>query len=133
MPIRIRLARHGQRNTPHYHIVAINASKRRDAKPLEKLGEYDPIPRLPSTAHLPSASKVFGGAEVAIPKEKRIEWDVARINYWLGVGAEPTRSVVKLLERVSLVPFRLLQSVSLPRVGEKYQLNVTGRRAKSTT
>lgn len=101
MPVRIRLARHGQRNTPHYHIVAIPSSKRRDAKPLEKLGEYDPIPRLPSTAHLPSSSKVFGGSEVVVPKEKRIEWDVKRIQYWLSVGAEPTRSVVKLLERVN--------------------------------
>jgi small subunit ribosomal protein S16 len=100
MPVRIRLARHGQRHTPLYHIVAINATKARNAKPLEKLGEYDPIPRLPSTAHLPSTSKVFGGSEVVVPKEKRIDWDVKRINYWLGVGAEPTRSVVKLLERV---------------------------------
>lgn len=101
MPVRIRLARHGQRNTPSYHIVAINSSKRRDARPLEKLGEYDPIPRLPSVDHLPSSSKVFGGETVEVPKEKRIEWDVGRIRYWLGVGAEPTRSVVKLLERVS--------------------------------
>ena len=109
MPVRIRLARHGQRNTPHYHIVAINSSKRRDAQPLEKLGEYDPVPRLPSTAQLPSSSKVFGGASFDVPKEKRIEWDVKRINYWLGVGAEPTRSVVKLLERVCLpVPAFLL-------------------------
>jgi hypothetical protein len=36
-----------------------------------------------------------------VPKEKKVEWDVARINYWLGVGAQPTKSVVKLLERVS--------------------------------
>ena len=28
-------------------------------------------------------------------------WDVERVRYWLGVGAQPTESVVKLLERVS--------------------------------
>lgn len=33
--------------------------------------------------------------------EKRIVWDVERVRYWLGVGAQPTESVVKLLERVS--------------------------------
>lgn len=99
MPIRIRLARHGQRHTPVYHIVAINASKRRDARPIEKLGEYDPIPRVPQEFQLPAASQVFG-QPVVLPKEKRIEWNVDRIKYWLGVGAQPTKTVVRLLERV---------------------------------
>lgn len=102
MVVRIRLARHGQRHTPVYHVVAINASKRRDARPLEKLGEYDPIPRTPAAfAALPPKANVFGPQKFEVPKEKRIEWNVERINYWLSVGAEPTRSVVKLLERVS--------------------------------
>ncbi|RSH80226.1 37S ribosomal protein S16, mitochondrial [Apiotrichum porosum] len=100
MVVRIRLARHGQRHTPVYHVVAINASKRRDARPLEKLGEYDPIPRTPAAfAALPPKANVFGPQKFEVPKEKRIEWNVERINYWLSVGAEPTRSVVKLLER----------------------------------
>ena len=102
MPVRIRLARHGYRNNPYYHIVAINASKARDARPLEKLGEYDPIPRVPSSSALPPQSKVFGKEHGAVRKEKKVEWNVDRIRYWLGVGAEPTRTVVKLLERVSL-------------------------------
>jgi small subunit ribosomal protein S16 len=100
MPVRIRLARHGQKHTPYYHLVAINASKRRDAKPLEKLGEYDPIPRVPSTSVLGPSANVFGGEKVEVKKEKRIEWDVERIRWWLGVGAQPTKTVVKLLERV---------------------------------
>ncbi|PWZ03066.1 ribosomal protein S16 [Testicularia cyperi] len=55
MVVRIRLARKGTRNNPFYHIVAINDSKPRDARPIEKLGEYDPIPRLPvSTSRLPT-------------------------------------------------------------------------------
>lgn len=101
MPVRIRLARHGQRNTPFYHIVAINSSQARNARPLEKLGTYDPIPRLPSIADLPSSSKVFGKEVGEVKKEKEIKWDEDRIRYWLGTGAQPTRSVVKLLERVS--------------------------------
>lgn len=92
--------------------VAINASKRRDAQPLEKLGEYDPIPRPPPPAstlasaiansfHL--ASRAPSAEELALGKrgEKKIVWDVERVRYWLGVGAQPTESVVKLLERVS--------------------------------
>lgn len=101
MPIRLRLARHGQRHTPVYHLVAINATKRRDAKPIEKLGEYDPLPRVPREYKLPTATQVFGKQPI-LPKEKRIEWDVDRINYWLSVGAQPTKTVVRLLERVSL-------------------------------
>lgn len=105
MPIRIRLARHGQKHAPVFHLVAINSSKRRDAKPLEKLGEYDPIPRIPKElANFPPKANVFGAKEqqYTVPKEKRIEWNVERIRYWLDVGAQPTRSAVKLLERVSL-------------------------------
>lgn len=100
MPVRLRLARHGQRHTPVYHLVAINATKRRDAKPIEKLGEYDPLPRVPKEYKLPTSTQVFGKQPI-LPKEKRIEWDVERINYWLSVGAQPTKSVVRLLERVS--------------------------------
>jgi len=45
-----------------------------------------------------------------VPKEKKVEWDVGRINYWLGVGAQPTKSVVKLLERVSWTFFASLEA-----------------------
>lgn len=101
MPIRLRLARHGQSHTPVYHLVAINATKRRDAMPIEKLGEYDPLPRTPKDYKLPVSHQVFGARTKAVPKEKRIEWNVERINHWLSVGAQPTPSVVRLLERVS--------------------------------
>lgn len=90
--------------------VAINSSKRRDALPLEKLGEYDPIPRPAPTStslahaieksfHL--ASRAPTADELREKREKRIVWDVERVRYWLGVGAQPSESVVKLLERVS--------------------------------
>ena len=98
--------------------VAINASKRRDAQPLEKLGEYDPIPRPPppssslasaiaNSYHL--ASRAPSAEELAAQRrgEKKIVWDVERVRYWLGVGAQPTESVVKLLERVSSFGVRL--------------------------
>ncbi|EPQ31529.1 uncharacterized protein PFL1_00862 [Pseudozyma flocculosa PF-1] len=54
MVVRLRLARHGTRNNPFYHVVAINDSKPRDARPIEKLGEYDPIPR-PVPVHVARA------------------------------------------------------------------------------
>ncbi|WVQ62572.1 ribosomal protein S16 [Kwoniella botswanensis] len=100
MPVRIRLARHGYKKNPLYHIVAINSKRPREGKPLETLGIYDPIPRLRKGVVVPPQANVFGVEDAGlIKKEKEIKWNVDRINYWLGVGAEPTRSVVKLLER----------------------------------
>ncbi|BEJ10948.1 hypothetical protein CspHIS471_0103700 [Cutaneotrichosporon sp. HIS471] len=100
MPVRLRLARHGQKRAPVFHIVAINSSKARNARPIEKLGEYDPIPRIPiEHSKMPPLAHVFGSDKVSVQKEKRIEWNVERIKYWLAVGAQPTLTVVKLLER----------------------------------
>jgi len=80
MVVRIRFARHGTRNNPIFHIVAINQRQARDAKPIEKLGIYDP--------------------KSGPTQPKRIEWSVDRIRYWLGVGAQPSKSVVRLLDMV---------------------------------
>ncbi|WWC85909.1 ribosomal protein S16 [Kwoniella dendrophila CBS 6074] len=106
MPVRIRLARHGYKKNPLYHIVAINSKRPREGKPLETLGIYDPIPRFRKDLKLPSEYNVFLSGEPQqeisgeiIKKEKEIKWNLERINYWLNVGAQPTRSVVKLLER----------------------------------
>ena len=82
MPMRIRLAVHGLRNHRIFHLVAIDGRRRRDGKPVELLGIYQP--------HLkPGEDK------------KVVEWSVDRIRYWLQVGAVPSKSVVKLLELVS--------------------------------
>jgi small subunit ribosomal protein S16 len=50
---------------------------------MELLGIYDPTLKLGDT-------------------HKTVKWSVDRIKYWLGVGALPSKSVVKLLECVSL-------------------------------
>lgn len=90
MAIRLRLAMHGLRHRRIFHLVAIDKRQRRDAKPVELLGVYDP--------HLPVGETT-----------KTIEWSVNRIRYWLQVGAEPSKSVVKLLELASLL-IRLLHT-----------------------
>lgn len=86
MPMRIRLAMHGNRHSKIFHLVAIDQRQRRDAKPTELLGIYNP--------HLPIGQN-----------EKTIEWSVDRIRYWLHVGALPSKSVVKLLTLVSFLEF----------------------------
>ncbi|EIM22480.1 ribosomal protein S16 [Wallemia mellicola] len=87
--VRLRLARHGIANRPFYHIVAIPAQKARNGQPLEKLGEYDPTPRI----------RIAG-----TPARKLIEWNKQRIDYWLSVGALPTQPVTKLLMRGGIIP-----------------------------
>ncbi|KAF7347914.1 Ribosomal protein [Mycena venus] len=79
MPMRLRLALHGRAHKRIFHLVAVNQRSRRNAKPAEILGIYNPHVG-PDDTH------------------KTVEWSVDRIRYWLHVGAVPTKSVVKLLE-----------------------------------
>lgn len=124
MVVRLRLSRKGTRNNPFYHVVAINDSKPRDARPIEKLGEYDPIPRPAPSARLPtpfignniasSSKSTLPGhgavmtsglattAQEGEPKlQKRLEWNEERIRHWLKLGAQPSKPVARLLDRVS--------------------------------
>lgn len=112
MPVRLRLARHGTRNNPFYHIVAINQRLGRNAKPLELLGVYDPMPRVPE-----SRKKTYPEMDAAssepqnVVATKRVEWSVERIKWWVSKGAQPSDSVMKLLTMVSVVLI-LLQFIS---------------------
>ncbi|QRV79377.1 ribosomal protein S16 [Ceratobasidium sp. AG-Ba] len=122
--VRLRLACHGQRNRPFFHIVAISNLKARDAKPLEKLGEYDPIPK-----PRPDEPGVV---------EKKITWDVDRVRYWLGVGAQPSETVARLLEQVIYSPhfaipydiYRFLEANLLPE-GKLFKGTRAFREAKT--
>lgn len=112
MVVRLRFARHGTKNNPFYHIVAIQNTKARDARPIEKLGEYDPVPRPArpiSPAHFGSSNRPGHNGEIITPGiktdvrlEKRLEWNEERIRYWLGTGAQPSKPVARLLDRVSV-------------------------------
>lgn len=90
MAIRLRFAMHGHRHRKVFHLVAINSQVRREAKPTELLGVYDP-------------HKIEDDARV-------IRWSVSRIRYWLNVGAVPSKSVLKMLELASLTFLFFLQS-----------------------
>jgi len=89
MTVRLRLAVHGVRHNKIFHLVAIDQRKRRNAKPIELLGVYRQRVE-PNNPH------------------KSVEWSVDRIKYWLGVGAQPSDSVVKLLTTVRPVHANLV-------------------------
>jgi small subunit ribosomal protein S16 len=46
----IRLTRAGKRNRPYYRVVAVDHRAKRDGRPLELLGTYDPVPTPPAIA-----------------------------------------------------------------------------------
>ena len=113
MVLRLRLARistpgGAKRHQPIYNIVLAQARTARDAKPLEVLGTYDPIPR----------ARV--GAAEDERKVKDIKVDVLRAKYWLGVGAQPSDTVWRLLSMVCKPPLecKRYSAVRANRTGE---------------
>ncbi|GAA4530879.1 30S ribosomal protein S16 [Amycolatopsis samaneae] len=75
MAVKIKLQRLGKIRAPYYRIIVADARTRRDGKAIETIGKYH-------------------------PKEEPsfIEVDTERAQYWLGVGAQPTEPVQRLLE-----------------------------------
>ena len=75
MAVKIKLQRLGKIRAPYYRIIVADARTRRDGKAIETIGKYH-------------------------PKEEPslIEVDTDRAQYWLGVGAQPTEPVQRLLE-----------------------------------
>jgi ribosomal protein S16 len=65
----------------------------RGAKPLEVIGTYNPIPKKPTNLYDDNAHT---------RPYKEIALDRARAKYWLGVGAQPSDPVWKLMGMVSL-------------------------------
>ncbi|RPD81922.1 ribosomal protein S16 [Lentinus tigrinus ALCF2SS1-7] len=94
MAVRLRMAVHGVRNSRIFHIVAVNQRQRRNAKPIELLGVYDP--------------RLKPGEST-----KTIQWSVQRIQYWLNVGATPSKTVTKLLHMGGILPSQRTESETL--------------------
>ena len=75
MAVKIRLKRMGKIHAPFYRVVIMNSRTKRDGRAIEEIGKYHPT-------HEPSI----------------IEIDSKRVQYWLGVGAQPTEQVEALLK-----------------------------------
>jgi small subunit ribosomal protein S16 len=73
--VKIRLKRLGKVRVPQYRIVVVDSRKKRDGKVLEEIGIYHP-------KEDPSYIKVVSD----------------RAQYWLGVGAQPSEAVAKILK-----------------------------------
>jgi len=89
MVVKIRLARFGRKRAPFYNVVVAQARTARNSKPIEVIGTYDPIAKAPQDGE----GKPF----------KDIKLDSARAKYWLGVGAQPSDPVWRLLAMAGLL------------------------------
>lgn len=76
--VTIRLTRRGAKKQPFYHIVVTDSRKRQGGPALEQVGYFNPI---------------------ATGKERRLQLDLARIDYWLGQGAKPSERVAELVSK----------------------------------
>ncbi|KAJ5851816.1 uncharacterized protein N7529_011201 [Penicillium soppii] len=102
MVVRIRLARFGNKHNPFFNIVVSQARFQIDLcsvvpaarSPLEVIGTYNPIPKRPTNLYDENAD--------ARPY-KEISLDSSRAKYWLGVGAQPSDPVWKLLSMAGYV------------------------------
>ncbi len=84
MALKLRLARGGRKNRPHYSIVVADSRKARDGRFIEKVGTYNPL--------------------LKKDDENRVKLVNERITYWLGEGAQPSDRVARFLGDAGLAP-----------------------------
>jgi small subunit ribosomal protein S16 len=78
MALKMRLQRQENRNRPVHRIVVAESTSRRDGRYVEPLGNYNP--------------RTQGNA-------KEVVVNLARADYWIGVGAKPTDTVRSIVKR----------------------------------
>ncbi len=78
MAVRIRMKKMGRKHRPYFRICAVDGRAPRDGRVIEELGTYDPL----------------------IPEsDARTTLNHERIQYWLGVGAQPSDKVGVLIKK----------------------------------
>ena len=80
MAVKIRLKRMGSKKKPFYRIGVADSRAPRDGRFIEEIGYYNPVSE---------------------PKQIKINDEKAK--KWLGVGAQPTETVKKLLQSQEII------------------------------
>jgi small subunit ribosomal protein S16 len=82
MAVKMRLARHGAKKRPFYHVVVADERAPRDGRYIEKVGRYNPM----------------------VPKDhaERLVLNEERVKHWLAQGAQPTDRVARFLGNLGL-------------------------------
>ena len=74
--VALRLSRQGTKDRPYYKIVAVDSRKRRDGRPIEQLGTYNPM---------------VEGVNFTL--------DVEKAEKWLSTGAQPSDTVKSIIKK----------------------------------
>jgi len=76
--LKLRLKRTGRKRSPSYRLVIIEHTTRRDGRPIEDVGFYNPI-------------------------TKKSSFNNEKIANWLKVGVQPTPTVLNLLKHEGII------------------------------
>ena len=76
--LKLRLKRIGRKGSPSYRLVIMENTCRRDGRPIEELGYYDPI-------------------------SKKYKFDIDKIQKWLNYGVKPTETALSLLKKAKII------------------------------
>jgi small subunit ribosomal protein S16 len=76
--LKLRLKRIGRKRAPSYRLVVMENSARRDGRPVEEIGYYNPI-------------------------SKQYYFDKVKVQKWLDCGVQPTETVTNLLKKADLL------------------------------
>lgn len=81
MAVTLRLKRFGRLNHPTYRVVATDPRFPRDGRIIEAVGYY--LPLMPR-------------------KAEQVKLNPERISYWLSVGAKPSETVARMIQKIGL-------------------------------
>ena len=76
--LKLRLKRIGRKRLPSYRLVIMENTARRNGRPVEEVGYYDPL-------------------------SKKYNFEIEKIQKWLNCGVQPTKTVVNLLKKANIL------------------------------
>lgn len=76
--LKLRLKRIGRKGSPSYRLVVMENTCRRDGRPIEEVGYYNPI-------------------------SKKSKFDSVKIKKWINYGVQPTKTVFTLLQKADVI------------------------------
>jgi len=111
MSVSLRLSRGGSKKRPYYKVVVANSRAPRDGKYLEQVGTYNPL--------------------LAKDDANRVRLIEDRVRYWLGVGAQPTDRVARMLDKAGIKERAATVNPSKGEPGKKAKERVEDKAAKA--
>jgi small subunit ribosomal protein S16 len=82
MAVKMRLSRGGTKKRPYYYVIVAHGTAPRDGRYIEQIGTFDPM--------------------LKKDNPERVKLQAERVKHWLGVGAQPTDRVLRLLDGAGL-------------------------------